>query len=175
MRPVAMPPVPAEVQMQVAQDTVVLIHYSLRNDAGEVLDSSSGGDPLAYLHGNGNLVPGLERALEGRVTGDKLSVTVPPGEGYGEHDPALVQNVPRAAFRGIEDVRVGMRFEAQSNHGPRVVIVTGVAGDDVTVDGNHPLAGQSLSFEVEVTDVRAATSEELDHGHVHGPGDHNHG
>ncbi|HSN73348.1 MAG TPA: peptidylprolyl isomerase, partial [Steroidobacteraceae bacterium] len=97
------------------------------------------------------------------------------GEAYGEHDPALVQDVPRSAFQGIDDVKIGMRFQAQSNQGPRTVVVTGVSGDQVTVDGNHPLAGQPLNFEVEVAEVRAATNEELEHGHVHGPGGHHHG
>lgn len=161
--------------MQVARDTVVHIHYTLRNEAGQVLDSSDGGEALAYLHGHGNLIPGLERALEGKASGDKLNVKVTPGEAYGEHDPALVQDVPRSAFQGIDDVKIGMRFQAQSNQGPRTVVVTGVSGDQVTVDGNHPLAGQPLNFEVEVAEVRAATNEELEHGHVHGPGGHHHG
>ena len=161
--------------MQVERNTVVHIHYTLRNEAGQVLDSSDGADALAYLHGHGNLIPGLERALEGKTTGDKLNVKVEPSEAYGDHDPALVQAVPRSAFQGVEDVKVGMRFQAQSNQGPRTVVVTGVEGDQVTIDGNHPLAGQPLSFEVEVTEVRAATDEELSHGHVHGPGGHQHG
>ena len=161
--------------MQVARDTVVHIHYTLRNDAGQVLDSSGDSDALAYLHGHGNLIPGLERALEGKATGDKLNVKVAPAEGYGEHDPALIQEVPRSAFQGVENVQVGMRFQAESNQGPRTVVVTGVTGDQVTVDGYHPLAGQPLLFEVEVADVRAATREELSHGHVHGPGGHDHG
>jgi FKBP-type peptidyl-prolyl cis-trans isomerase SlyD len=161
--------------MQVSQDAVVSIHYTLRNDQGETLDSSAGGEPLAYLHGNGNLIPGLERALEGKSTGDKLNVTVAAEDAYGELDPSLVQDVPRAAFRGIDDIQVGMQFQAESNHGPRAVVVTKVAADVITVDGNHPLAGQSLSFEVEIKDVRTATEEELEHGHVHGPGGHDHG
>lgn len=160
--------------MQIARDTVVHIHYTLRNDAGQVLDSSDGADALAYLHGHGNLIPGLERALEGKTSGDKLSIQVAPSDGYGERDPALVQDVPRTAFQGVDDVKVGMRFQAQSNQGQRTVVVTGVTGDHVTVDGNHPLAGQPLNFEVEIAKVRAATSEELAHGHVHGPGGHHH-
>jgi FKBP-type peptidyl-prolyl cis-trans isomerase SlyD len=161
--------------MQVAQDTVVAIRYTLKNDAGATLDASAEGEALTYLHGNGNLVPGLERALEGKQAGDKLSVAVPAADAYGEMDDELVQEVPRAAFRGIDDIEVGMQFQAQSNHGPRSVVVTKVTPELITVDGNHPLAGQNLNFEVEVAEVRAATSEELEHGHVHGPGGHDHG
>ena len=158
--------------MQIAQDAVVSIHYTLTDDAGKTLDSSAGGDPLAYLHGNGNLIPGLERELEGKHAGDKLSVKIAPADGYGEYDKSLVQRVPRRAFKGVGNIHVGMQLQAQSEHGPRAVTVTQVVGDMVTVDGNHPLAGQNLNFDVEITDVRAATEEELSHGHVHGPGGH---
>jgi FKBP-type peptidyl-prolyl cis-trans isomerase SlyD len=160
--------------MQIAQDSVVSIHYTLTNDAGEVLDSSSGGDPLAYLQGHGNLIPGLEGELQGKRAGDKLQVRIAPADAYGEQDESLIQAVPRSAFAGIADIQVGMQFQAQSNHGPRTVTITKVAGDMVTVDGNHPLAGQHLNFAVEVLGVRAATQEELSHGHVHGPGGHHH-
>ena len=160
--------------MQIAQDTVVAIHYTLRNDAGDTLDASNTGEPLMYLHGNGNLIPGLERALEGRSVGDRLSVAVPAVDAYGEVDTDLVQDVPREAFRGIDDIEVGMQFQAQSNHGPRSVVVTKVTPELITVDGNHPLAGQNLNFEVEIAEIRAATREELEHGHVHGPGGHHH-
>ena len=161
--------------MQIAQDKVVLIHYTLTDDGGKVLDSSSGGDPLAYLHGQGNIIPGLEKALEGRQAGDKLDVKVAPAEGYGERDDQLVQQVPRRAFGGVQNVQPGMQFHAQSAQGQmRVVTVTHVQGDMVTVDGNHPLAGEVLVFDVEVAEVRDATGEELEHGHVHGPGGHHH-
>ena len=161
--------------MIIAEDTVVLIHYTLTNDAGEVIDSSAGGDPLAYLHGQGNIIPGLEKALEGRQAGDSLNVRVEPVEGYGLRDEGLVQKVPRRAFGGVADVQPGMQFHAQSSGGhTRVVTVTHVQGDMVTVDGNHPLAGTPLNFEVEITEVREATAEELEHGHVHGPGGHHH-
>lgn len=160
--------------MQVAKDAVVSIHYTLKNDAGETLDSSAGGDPLAYLQGNGNLIPGLENALEGKQAGDKLSVKIAPNEGYGEYDKNLVQQVPRRSFKGIGNVQVGMQFQVNSPQGPRAVTVTNVVGDMVTVDGNHPLAGQNLNFDVEITEVRVATDEELAHGHVHGPGGHHH-
>jgi FKBP-type peptidyl-prolyl cis-trans isomerase SlyD len=160
--------------MAVAQDSVVTIHYTLKDDAGEILDSSVGAEPLAYLHGHGNLVPGLERELEGKQTGDKVNVTVQPAEGYGDYDKSLVQRVPRRALQGIANIRVGLRLQTQTEQGPRTVVVTGVMGDMVTLDGNHPLAGKALNFEVEVTDVRPATEEELSHGHVHGPDDHHH-
>lgn len=161
--------------MNVAQDKVVLIHYTLKNDAGSVIDSSSGGDPLAYIHGQGNIIPGLEKALEGKTTGDKLSVKVDPAEGYGVRDASLVQQVPRRAFGGAPSIQPGMQFHAQTSQGhTRVVTVTGIQGDMVTVDGNHPLAGENLNFDVEIAEVRDATQEELEHGHVHGPGGHHH-
>jgi len=160
--------------MSVAPDQVVSIHYTLKNDAGEVIDASPAGEPLAYLHGHGNLIAGLERELAGRNAGEKLQVKVVAADAYGEYDPALVQRVPRRALKGIADVRVGMRLQAQSQHGARPVTVTQLAGDMVTLDGNHPLAGQNLNFEVEIAAVRPATPEELSHGHVHGPHGHHH-
>lgn len=160
--------------MSIAPDQVVSIHYTLRDDAGEILDSSAGGEPLAYLHGHGNLIPGLERELAGRSAGEKLQVKIPPADGYGEYDQSLVQRVPRRTLKGVPNVRVGMRLQAQTAHGARAVTVTQVTGDLVTLDGNHPLAGKTLNFEVEVTEVRPATAEELSHGHVHGPGGHHH-
>jgi FKBP-type peptidyl-prolyl cis-trans isomerase SlyD len=161
--------------MLIAQDKVVLIHYTLTDDAGKVLDSSSGGEPLAYLHGQGNIIAGLEKALDGKQAGDKLNVRVEPAEGYGVRDDALVQQVPRRAFGGAQSVQPGMQFHAQSSQGQtRVVTVTRIQGDMVTVDGNHPLAGEVLNFDVEVAEVREPTGEELEHGHVHGPGGHHH-
>jgi FKBP-type peptidyl-prolyl cis-trans isomerase SlyD len=161
--------------MQVTQDAVVSIHYTLTDDSGKTLDSSAGGEPLAYLHGNGNLIPGLERELEGKSVGDRFSVKIPAADAYGEYDKALVQRVPRRALKGIGNLQVGMQLQAQGSQGPRQVTVTQIAGDMVTVDANHPLAGQNLNFEVEVAEVRAATEEEKAHGHVHGPGGHHHG
>jgi len=160
--------------MSIKQNQVVSIHYTLTDDAGEVIDSSAGGEPLAYLHGHGNLVPGLERELAGRNAGDRLQVKIAPADGYGEYDRELVQRVPRRSLKGIANVRVGMQLQAQTRQGTRPVTVTAVSGDMVTLDGNHPLAGKSLNFEVEITAVRAATEEELAHGHVHGPGAHHH-
>ena len=161
--------------MPIAQDSVVTIHYTLKDDTGEVIDTSrEGGEPIAYLHGHGNLVPGLERELEGKNTGDKVVVTVTPADGYGEFDQNLIQQVPRRALQGIKNIKVGMRLHAQTPQGPRAVTITRLVGDMVTIDGNHPLAGKNLNFDVEITDVRAPTAEELEHGHVHGEHGHHH-
>jgi FKBP-type peptidyl-prolyl cis-trans isomerase SlyD len=160
--------------MQVARDTVVVMHYTLTNDAGEVLDSSVGGDPLAYLQGGDTVIAGLQAALLGKSAGDKLVVSLPAEQAYGAHDTRLVQHVPKRSFQGVGDLRPGMRFTTQTQQGPRGVLVTRVSGDMVTIDGNHPLAGQALHFDVEITEVRAASTDELRHGHVHGPGGHHH-
>jgi FKBP-type peptidyl-prolyl cis-trans isomerase SlyD len=160
--------------VQAKQDKVVTIHYTLTDKDGEVLDSSVGEEPLSYLHGRGNIIIGLEKALDGKKAGEKLQVTVAPEEAYGEKNESLVMQVPRAAFKDIEDLQPGMRFQIQGNEGVQVVTVTDIAETEVTVDGNHPLAGEELTFDVEVTDVREATEEELSHGHVHGPGGHHH-
>jgi FKBP-type peptidyl-prolyl cis-trans isomerase SlyD len=160
--------------MGITQDQVVSIHYTLKDDSGEVIDRSAEGAPLTYLHGHGNLIPGLERELTGRNTGDRLQVRIAPAEAYGDYDNALVQRVPRRALKGIADVRVGMRLQAQTAEGARAMTVTNVSGDMVTLDGNHALAGKNLNFEVEVAAVRDATAEELSHGHVHGAGGHHH-
>jgi FKBP-type peptidyl-prolyl cis-trans isomerase SlyD len=156
--------------MQVADNMAVSIHYTLTNNAGEQLDSSIGGEPLVYLHGTGNIIPGLESAMLGKSAGDKFNVTIAPKEAYGEISEQMVQVVPRKMFEGIDTVEVGMQFHADASSGPAVVTVTKIEGDDVTIDGNHPLAGEALTFDVEVVEVRAATEDELDHGHVHGAG-----
>jgi FKBP-type peptidyl-prolyl cis-trans isomerase SlyD len=160
--------------MSISPDQVVSIHYTLRDDTGEVIDRSAEGEPLAYLHGRGQLIPGLERELTGREAGDRLEVKIAPAEGYGEYDRELVQQVPRRALKGVGQLRVGLRLQAQTQDGPRAVTVTQLNGDMVTLDGNHPLAGKTLHFQVEVAAVRAATEEELAHGHVHGAGGHHH-
>ena len=160
--------------MTIKQDSVVTMHYTLKDDAGSVIDRSSEGQPLTYLHGRGNLIPGLERELQGKKAGDKLNVTIAPAEGYGDYDEKLVQQIPRRSLKGISKVTPGMQLRAQTAHGSRTVTVTKVTGDLVSLDGNHPLAGKNLNFEVEITDVREATEEELAHGHVHGPGGHSH-
>lgn len=160
--------------MQIAADSVVLIHYTLKDDEGKVLDSSAGGEPLAYIQGHGNLVAGLEKALEGKAQGNRVEVSVSPAEGYGNRNEALVQRVPKRSLQRAGEIRKGMQFQAQTDEGLRVFTVTTVVGDMVTLDGNHPLADQTLHFDVEVVEVRSATEEELEHGHVHGAGGHHH-
>lgn len=161
--------------MQIANDKVVAIHYTLTNAAGETLDSSvERGEPLAYLHGHGNIIPGLENALLGKAAGDKLNVEVAPGEGYGERHDQLIQQVPRSAFEGVDHLEPGMQFQAETGMGVRLFTITEVGEGEVTIDGNHPLAGETLHFAVEITEVRDASAEEIEHGHVHGEGGHHH-
>ena len=160
--------------MQIAADSVVLIHYTLKDDGGKVLDSSAGGEPLAYIQGHGNLVSGLEKALEGKTQGNRIEVSLAPEEGYGTRNEALVQRVPKRSLQGAGEIRKGMQFQARTDQGLRLFTVTGVIGDMVSLDGNHPLADQTLHFDVEVVEVRDATAEELEHGHVHGAGGHHH-
>lgn len=154
--------------MQIAENLVALIHYTLKNEAGDVLDSSAGQEPLPFVCGANNIVSGLENALLGKVVGDKLDVVVKPEEGYGDVREELVQKVELANFQGIDNVEVGMQFMAEAPWGQQPVTVVSVEDDGVTLDGNHPLAGQVLQFSVEVTEVREATEDELAHGHVHG-------
>lgn len=155
--------------MKVEEHAVVLIHYVLTNNDKEVLDSSEGQDPLAYLHGTGHLIPGLEAQLLGKVAGDKLNVTVQPGDGYGEFNKELVQTVPSDVFEGVESIEPGMQFQTSSEGGSggETITVVSVENDEVTIDGNHPLAGETLHFAVDIIEVREATAEELEHGHVH--------
>ena len=152
----------------IGDNLVVSMHYTLTDNEGNVLDSSEGAEPLTYLHGAGNIIPGLEKALVGKVEGDTQQVTVQPAEGYGEVMSELMQTVDKAAFQGVESVEVGMSFEAQTSDGSvQHIVVSKVDGDQVTVDANHPLAGVVLNFDVEIVSVREATEEEISHGHVH--------
>jgi FKBP-type peptidyl-prolyl cis-trans isomerase SlyD len=160
--------------VEITADRVVTIHYTLKDDNGTVLDSSAGGEPLAYIQGHGNLVSGLEKALEGQQGGHTLAVSVPPADGYGLRDEALIQRVPKRTLQGAGDIRKGMQFQARTEDGMRLFTVTAVVGDMVTLDGNHPLADQTLHFAIEIVSVREATTEELEHGHVHGAGGHHH-
>lgn len=160
--------------MKVANDKVVSIHYTLTNSEGNVLDTSEGRDPLAYIQGKQNIIPGLENALSGKEVGEKINVTIPPSEAYGERSLELIQEIPREAFGEVEELQPGMQFQMQSPNGPVIITVTNVGDENVVVDGNHPLAGQALTFDVEILEIRDATEEELSHGHVHGPEGHEH-
>ena len=156
------------MSLLIGDDLVVSMHYKLTDNEGNVLDSSEGSEPLTYLHGAGNIIPGLEKALVGKVEGDTQQVTVEPAEAYGEVMPELMQTVDKAAFQGVDSVEVGMSFEAQTSDGSvQHIVVTKVDGNQVTVDANHPLAGVVLNFVVEIVSVREATEEEISHGHVH--------
>lgn len=152
--------------MNITKHKVAAIHYTLRDSNGTVLDSSEGQDPLYYLHGENNLIPGMEEGLEGHTIGDKLHLDITPEKGYGLRDPQLIEEVPRRSF-GSQTIDVGMQFEANDG---QIITVTNVTPDTITVDGNHPLADQHLHFDIEVLEVRDATADELAHGHVHGPG-----
>ena len=158
--------------MQVADNMAVSIHYTLTNDAGEVLDTSVGDEALIYLQGSGNIISGLENALVNKTIGDKFSVRISPEDAYGEVMDDMVEVISRKMFEGIDNVEVGMQFHADVSSGSGVVTVVNVDGDNVTIDGNHPLAGIPLTFDVEVIDVRLATEEETSHGHIHGANCH---
>jgi len=161
--------------MQIETQKVVTLNYTLTDNEGTVIDQSNDGS-FAYLHGASNIIPGLENALTGKAAGDTLSVSVTPADGYGERDDSKTQSVPRDMFPEDTPIEEGMQFHAQGPNGETIVVtVTGVADDSVTVDGNHPLAGVPLNFAVEIIEVRDASPEELEHGHVHGPDGHQHG
>jgi len=149
---------------------VVAIDYRLKDAYGEELDASEEGEPMEYLHGVGGIIPGLEKAMEGRAVGESFQVIVPPEEAYGMHNPKMVQKVSRSDFGDETEIELGMRFRVQTNLGPRIVTIVDIEGEEVTLDGNHELAGETLHFDVTVRNVRQPTAEELEHGHVHGPG-----
>lgn len=153
--------------MKIQKNTVVSIDYTLKDDDGNLIDTSSGRGPLKYLHGNGNLIPGLEKALEGREAGQSFSVKIPPEEAYGQKDEALIQEVPRNLFDETEGLEVGMQFQAQTEQGSYILTVKEIKENTVVIDGNHPLAGQNLNFEINIISVREATLEELAHGHAY--------
>ena len=160
--------------MQIAKNKVISIDYTLTDAQGTELDSSHGRGPFAYIHGIGNIIPGLEAALEGKSAGDQVNAVISPENAYGARDENLVQQLPRSQFDTDQDIEVGMQFQAMSEAGPRVVTVVSVDADNVTIDANHPLAGVTLHFDVTIKEIREATGEELSHGHVHGPDDHHH-
>lgn len=161
--------------MTITQNKVVSFQYTVSDSAtNEVIDSSEGNDPLTYLHGARNIIPGLEQALEGKGHGDQFEVTIEAADAYGERSEDRVQQVPMEAFQGMEKVEPGVAVSAQTEQGQIDMVITEVDGDQVTVDANHPLAGKALKFEVTVESVRDASAEEIEHGHVHGPGGHDH-
>ena len=160
--------------MQIADQKVVVLHYTLTDNEGKVIDKSDDGS-FAYLHGARNIIPGLENALSGKAAGDELKVSIPPEEGYGHRDENMLQEVPKTMFEDDSQIAVGSQFHAQGPNGEMLVVtVMEVNDDNVVVDGNHPLAGVELNFEVMVVEVRDASEEEIEHGHVHGPGGHHH-
>ena len=156
------------MSLMIGDKMVVSMHYTLTDESGNVLDASEEDNPLSYLHGANNIIPGLEKALTGKVAEDALQVKVEPAEAYGEKIPELMQTVDKAAFQGVDNLEPGMAFEAQGENGQvQRVVIASIDGDQVTVDGNHPLAGVTLNFDVKIVSVRDATEEEISHGHVH--------
>ncbi len=158
--------------MQVADNMAVSIHYTLTDDNGDVLDSSRGDEALVYLHGMGNIIPGLEEAMYGKSVGDKFNVRIAAKDAYGEQHDEMVQVIPRSMFEGIDELEIGMQFHADVSSGPGHVTIVNIDGDDITIDGNHPMAGKDLTFDVEVMAIRLATPDEAAHGHIHGSGCH---
>lgn len=164
--------------MKITQDTVVTMHYVLKNDNGDIIDQSTEErGPLSILQGHGNIIPGLEDELLGKSQGDTFSTVISPEHGYGEYQDTMVQIVPLSGFRSEdenEQVLEGMQVQVETNQGPAVAMVTKIEEEDVTLDLNHPLAGETLHFEIEVVEVRSAEENEIEHGHAHGPHGHNH-
>jgi len=160
--------------MTIVDDKVVLMDYTLTNEEGTILDTSDGREPLAYIQGHQNIIPGLEKQMSGKKIGDKFKAVVQPEEGYGKFNQALVQVVDKEMFKDVEVLELGMQFQAQLQDGPIIMTITKIDGDKVTVDGNHALADQVLTFDVEVKEIRDASAEELEHRHVHGAGGHHH-
>ncbi len=160
--------------MQIESNSVVTLHYTLKDNDGNIIDQSDDGSFL-YMHGAMNIIPGLENALAGKSAGDEISVKVSPEEGYGVKDEARIQEVPKDMFDSADDIQVGVQFHAQGPDGSAVVVtVIEVKDDAVVIDANHALAGVDLNFEVKIVDVREASEEEIEHGHVHGPHGHQH-
>ena len=157
--------------MQISKNSVVSINYTLKDENGEVLDTSDGRDPLDYIHGTGQIIPGLESELEGRVTGDDFSVVIEPDQGYGSRDESLVHEVPRSEFDTPDEIEIGMQFRVGAEGGNVIMVVADIGDENITLDGNHPLAGVTLTFDVSVAEVREVTEEEMKASqHVHGTG-----
>ena len=159
--------------MKIEKDRVVRFHYSVAEQGQEPVETSQGGEPLAILFGHGNIIPGLEKAMDGREAGEKFSVDVPAAEAYGEKREGLTQRIPKKHF-GDQRLVPGMQVVLNTNFGPRAVTIEKVGMSVVDVDLNHPMAGKDLHFDIDVVDVREASAEELEHGHVHGEGGHQH-
>jgi FKBP-type peptidyl-prolyl cis-trans isomerase SlyD len=156
------------MSLTITDNLVVSITYTLTNDDATVLDSTEESGPMDYLHGADNIIQGLEDGLEGKQVGDKLKVRVDPEDGYGEVFTELMQVVDLASFEGVESVEAGMQFESETDEGElEIVTIKSVEGNEVTIDANHPLAGVTLNFDVEIVGVREATAEEIEHEHVH--------
>ncbi len=160
--------------MKISKNAVVSIDYILTDGKGEVLDRSSKGKPLQFIHGSGHLIPGLEKALEGKGEGESFKASIPHPEAYGIRDESLMQKLPKEDFADIPDLSEGLELEAEGEDGVRIITVVGITDENVIVDGNHPLAGVDLNFDVTIVAIREATKDELGHGHVHGPGGHHH-
>lgn len=163
--------------MKVGDKLVVVMHYTLKNGEGVTLDTSEGREPMPYIHGLGHIIPGLEKELEGKAKGDKVDAVIAPEDGYGTRKEDLVQVVPKSGFQaeeGAPGLETGMQVQVETGQGPAIAMVTKIDGENVTLDLNHPLADMTLHFSIEIMDVREASAEELDHGHVHGPGGHEH-
>jgi FKBP-type peptidyl-prolyl cis-trans isomerase SlyD len=158
--------------MTIQKNSVVTINDTLRDDAGGLIESSEGQEPLTYLHGQGNIIPGLETSLEGMSAGASIKISIPPEDAYGVWEDSKLLAIPKGQFSGVDDIQAGMQFSVHSNEGEQIVTVTKVEGELVTVDANHPLAGKTLNFDVTVVGIREATKDELDHGHAHGDGGH---
>ncbi len=154
--------------MQIGNNKVAVITYTLTDNSGTVIDQATTQEPFAFIQGTGNIIPGLEKALDGKRVGDSITITVEPAEGYGERDDALTQVLAKEMFEGVDEITPGMQFHAQTPNGMSIVTVTAVESDQVTIDGNHPLAGVVLNFDVNVLEIRDATEDEIDHGHIHG-------
>ena len=160
--------------MKISKNRVVSLDYTLKNNVGTVLDTSSGREPLVYLHGVGGLIPGLENKLEGLEANAKLNVVIQPEDGYGKRSDELVHKVSKAGFQGEEEMEVGMQVQLDTDNGPMIATIANIEEEEVTLDLNHPLADEVLHFDVEIKDVRTATEDEISHGHAHGVGGHHH-
>ena len=161
-------PIPNKgIFMKISKNHVVTIEYTLKNDNGDTLDTSNNGDPLIYIQGLGHMIPGLENEIDGKINGDKFNVTILPEDGYGVRKEDLIETVPKSQFQDSDKLEKGMQFQVPTDHGHMIVTVSDVLENDVVVDGNHPLAGVTLHFDVEIKDVREATESELSAGHIH--------